>query len=174
MPFKIGPPLLAPAERCHNHRRQKAAFAHKGNSAFHPVERRVAPLSRDLAGVVLSHEHFGSHLDSSGKTVDEQMERQNFQHAGETLTEVLSSFFAAFRLYLSIHSQERLHRPKSVQRHQRVWKIFPSVAALKSQGILHRMQEEMEVVEEEEVEEVEEKEQEQNPDLQESSADAPI
>ena len=59
-----------------------------GNSAFNPVERRMAPLSRDLAGVVLPHENFGSHLNSAGKTIDEELERRNFQHAGETLAEV--------------------------------------------------------------------------------------
>ncbi len=59
-----------------------------GNSAFNPVERRMAPLSRELAGVVLPHEHYGSHLDSSGKTIDTELERRNFQHAGEALAEV--------------------------------------------------------------------------------------
>lgn len=34
-----------------------------GRSAFNRVERRMAPLSRDLAGLVLPHDHFGSHLD---------------------------------------------------------------------------------------------------------------
>ena len=33
-----------------------------GQSAFNPVERRMPPLSTELAGVVLPHEHFGSHL----------------------------------------------------------------------------------------------------------------
>ena len=35
-----------------------------GLSAFNPVERRMAPLSHDLAGVILPHDSFGSHLDN--------------------------------------------------------------------------------------------------------------
>ena len=37
-------------------------------SASNPVERRMAPLSRDLCGGILPHNSFGSHLDPSGKT----------------------------------------------------------------------------------------------------------
>lgn len=62
-----------------------------GRSAFNAVERRMAPLSRQLSGVVLPHDHFGSHLDSSGKTVDTELEVQNFKHAGQCLAEVFSS-----------------------------------------------------------------------------------
>lgn len=46
------------------------------------VERRMAPLSHELATVVLSYEHYGSHLDSQGRTIDEELEVKNFQHAG--------------------------------------------------------------------------------------------
>ena len=53
-----------------------------GRSAYNRVERRMAPLSRELAGVVLPHDHYGSHLDSSGGTTDEVLEKQNFKHAG--------------------------------------------------------------------------------------------
>lgn len=60
-----------------------------GNSAFNFVERRMAPLSKELAGVVLPHDHYGSHLDAGGKTVDPNLERLNFQKAGETLAEVI-------------------------------------------------------------------------------------
>jgi hypothetical protein len=31
-----------------------------GRSAFNPVERRMAPLSRSLSGLVLPHDHFGT------------------------------------------------------------------------------------------------------------------
>ena len=37
-----------------------------GLSAFNPVEPRMAPLSHELAGLVLPHDHYGNHLDSSG------------------------------------------------------------------------------------------------------------
>ena len=38
-----------------------------GLSAFNPVERRMTPLSHDLAGLILPHDHYGTHLNSSGK-----------------------------------------------------------------------------------------------------------
>jgi hypothetical protein len=41
-----------------------------GHSAYNIVERRMAPLSHDLSGLLLPHDHFGSHLNNSGKTVD--------------------------------------------------------------------------------------------------------
>ena len=34
-----------------------------GQSAYNCVERRMSPHSRDISGVVLPHDHFGSHLD---------------------------------------------------------------------------------------------------------------
>ena len=37
-----------------------------GLSAYHFIERRMAPLSAALAGVVLPHSSFGSHLDAQG------------------------------------------------------------------------------------------------------------
>ena len=61
-----------------------------GLSAFNPVERRMAPLSHDLAGIILPHDTFGNHLDSSGKTLDLELEKKNFQAAAEVLSEVWS------------------------------------------------------------------------------------
>ncbi|KAL1381516.1 hypothetical protein pipiens_013407 [Culex pipiens pipiens] len=59
-----------------------------GRSAFNRVERRMSPLSRELAGLLLPHDHYGSHLDSQMRTTDEHLERQNFKFAGKTLAEV--------------------------------------------------------------------------------------
>ena len=56
-----------------------------GRSAFNRVERRMAPLSREIAGLILPYNSFGSHLDDNGKTVDNELEKKNFQHAGEIL-----------------------------------------------------------------------------------------
>jgi len=61
-----------------------------GRSAFNRVERRMAPLNRELAGLILPHEHYGSHLDDDGRTVDEDLEVANFAFAGHTLSEVWS------------------------------------------------------------------------------------
>jgi len=61
-----------------------------GLSAFNPVERSMAPLTHDLVGLVLQHDIFGSHLDSSGKTIDEELEEKNFYAASEVLSNVWS------------------------------------------------------------------------------------
>lgn len=62
-----------------------------GRSAFNPVERRMAPLSRQLSGVILPYEHYGTHLDANGKTVDVELEIKNFEHAGQTLADIFSN-----------------------------------------------------------------------------------
>jgi hypothetical protein len=48
----------------------------------------MAPLSHDLAGLILPHDHFGTHLSDSGVTVSLELERINFKKAGEVLAEV--------------------------------------------------------------------------------------
>lgn len=50
----------------------------------------MALLSRELAGLILPHDHYGSHLDKDCKTVDEQLEAANFAFAGKALAEVWS------------------------------------------------------------------------------------
>lgn len=57
-------------------------------SAYNRVERRMAPLSRQLTGVILPHDKFGTHLDASGDTIDDELEVKNFKHAGEALSEI--------------------------------------------------------------------------------------
>ncbi len=59
-----------------------------GRSAYNRVKRRMAPLSKRLSGVILPHEHYGSHLNNQEITIDDDLERHNFEHAGETLAEV--------------------------------------------------------------------------------------
>ncbi len=61
-----------------------------GRSAYNRVERRMAPLSHDLAGLVLPHDSFGTHLNAKNETVDEELEVKNFAKAGEILAEVWS------------------------------------------------------------------------------------
>ena len=62
-----------------------------GRSAFSRVERRMAPLSAQLSGVILPHDSYGSHLDSNGKTIDPALEQQNFAKAGAVLSELWSN-----------------------------------------------------------------------------------
>ncbi|CAF4134016.1 unnamed protein product, partial [Rotaria sordida] len=50
-------------------------------TAYNIVERRMAPLSHDLAGLNLPHDHFGSHLNESGVTINIELEKLNFRKA---------------------------------------------------------------------------------------------
>ena len=43
----------------------------------------MSNLSKELSGVILPHDHFGTHLDNENDTIDEELELQNFEHAGE-------------------------------------------------------------------------------------------
>ncbi|CAF3702309.1 unnamed protein product [Rotaria sp. Silwood1] len=56
-----------------------------GQSAYNIVECRMAPLSHDLADLILSHDHFGSHLNDSGVTVNIDLEKLNFRKAGKSI-----------------------------------------------------------------------------------------
>ena len=58
-----------------------------GLSCFNRVERKMSLLTCPLAGLILHHEHYGSHLDKSGKTICEILEKKNFEQADVTLAE---------------------------------------------------------------------------------------
>ena len=53
-------------------------------SAYNKVERRMAALSKDTAGIILLSDTFGNHLNESNKTTDIELEK-NFKAAGEIL-----------------------------------------------------------------------------------------
>ncbi|XP_037033492.1 uncharacterized protein LOC119072388 isoform X2 [Bradysia coprophila] len=61
-----------------------------GRSAFNRVERRMAPLSRDLAGMIIDHQQLGAHLNEKGETIDVELEKKNFEAAGKLLAEIWS------------------------------------------------------------------------------------
>ena len=50
----------------------------------------MVKLSKELSGVILEHDKFGSHLDAKGVTVDKDLELKNFEYAGRTLAEIWS------------------------------------------------------------------------------------
>ena len=50
----------------------------------------MSNLSKELGGVILPHDHFGSHLDHNKTTIDEELKLQNFEYAGEILAELWS------------------------------------------------------------------------------------
>ncbi|GBP40850.1 hypothetical protein EVAR_88911_1 [Eumeta japonica] len=62
-----------------------------GRSAFNRVERSMASLNRELSGLILPHDSYGTHLDEQGRTKDHDLEKKNFQKAGEVLAEVWSN-----------------------------------------------------------------------------------
>lgn len=45
-------------------------------------------LSRELAGLILPHDHFGSHLDDRGCTINDDFEKSNFEFDEKALVEV--------------------------------------------------------------------------------------
>ena len=61
-----------------------------GLLAFNPVERRMAPLSHDLEGIILPHDSFRNRLDSARKMKDLDLEKKNFFQAAEILSEIWS------------------------------------------------------------------------------------
>ena len=66
-------------------------FTHApGSSAYNPVERRIAPLSKDTAGITQPFDTFGNHLDASNKTIDSELEIKNFKASGKILPEIWS------------------------------------------------------------------------------------
>ena len=40
------------------------------------VERRMVKFSKELSGVVLPHDNFGSHLNAKGETIDKELEKK--------------------------------------------------------------------------------------------------
>ena len=54
------------------------------------MSRRRAPLSHDVAGVILPHDTFGTHLDEKGDAMDKDLEIENFAHAGKILSDIWS------------------------------------------------------------------------------------
>lgn len=47
----------------------------------------MAPLSKELTGL---HDHYDSHLNERGMTIDVDLEKSSFKFAGNTLTKIWS------------------------------------------------------------------------------------
>ena len=60
----------------------------RGLYGYNQAERIMAPLSKVLSGILLPHETFGTHLDSSRKTINTNLEKLNFKAVGEILAKV--------------------------------------------------------------------------------------
>ena len=75
-----------------------------GHSAFNRVERLMALLiSRKLFGCVLPHEHFGSHIDSQGRTVDDTLLKSKFKFAGKIWSDVMIDKFPVIAEYIRLY-----------------------------------------------------------------------
>ena len=61
-----------------------------GRSEFNRVERRTAPLCKEMASLILDRKHFGTHLNSKNETTDKELELRNFEYAGSTIAKVWS------------------------------------------------------------------------------------
>lgn len=59
-------------------------------SAYNRIERKMVPLSRELSGLILPLDHYGSHLDAAGKTINTDQEQQNFGFAGQVPSDIWS------------------------------------------------------------------------------------
>ncbi|CAG8497475.1 9233_t:CDS:2 [Scutellospora calospora] len=57
-------------------------------SAYNLVERSMCTLSKKLAGIELPINKFGSHLNSQGVVVDEDLAKCNFEFSGQSLCEI--------------------------------------------------------------------------------------
>ena len=57
-------------------------------STYNQVERRMAPLSKALADLLLPYDTFGNHLDSQGRAIEVELEKHNIKKADEVLGEV--------------------------------------------------------------------------------------
>ena len=89
------PKLLATAIYFFKHLKLDA-FLHSVNaaglSAFNPVERKMSSLSHDIAGVVLPHENFDSHLDSHGQHDRCQTRKEEFVPCFTSISQYLVAY----------------------------------------------------------------------------------
>ena len=67
---------------------------------FNRVERLMVKFSKELSGVVLPHDNFGSHLNAKGKTINKELEK-NFGYVGEILGKIWSSMIIDGHAFLA-------------------------------------------------------------------------
>ncbi|CAG8832809.1 32405_t:CDS:1 [Gigaspora margarita] len=61
-----------------------------GQSAYNPVECGIASLSEKLAGITLSVDEYGLHLDTQGNVKDEELAQHNFEFSEQKLCDIWS------------------------------------------------------------------------------------
>ena len=82
-----------------------------GSSAYNPLERCMAALSKDTWGVILPFDTYDSHLNSSNVTIDKNLELRNFKATGEVLASIWSESVIdghpAMTKYVDVLEKER-------------------------------------------------------------------
>ena len=43
------------------------------------IHKRIVPIAKDVANVILPYEHFGQHYDGNNDTIDESLEKSNYE-----------------------------------------------------------------------------------------------
>ena len=59
-----------------------------GLSANNQVEKKMASLSKALSGILLPHDKFGTHLNSSRKSINTNLKKRNFKVSCKILAKV--------------------------------------------------------------------------------------
>lgn len=59
-----------------------------GLSANNQVEKKMASLSKALSGILLPHKKFGTHLNSSRKSINTNLKKRNFKVSCKILAKV--------------------------------------------------------------------------------------
>ena len=93
-----------------------------GRSAFNRVEKRMAPLSKELSGLILPHDKYGSHLNDQGLTIDTDLEK-NFAFAGNTLAEIWSQTVVDSHPIVAEYIDPELSelKPETLQSKDPIW-----------------------------------------------------
>lgn len=75
----------------------------------------MAPLSKQLTGVVLPYDTYGTHLDGQRNTCDEELEKKNFEAAGKVLanlwSELIIDQYPVTARYEGLGSEAALPQP---------------------------------------------------------------
>ena len=96
-----------------------------GRSAFNRCERRMAPLSKEMAALILEHQHFGTHLNDRGDTIDEELKIKNFEYAGSVLAEIWSAMVfddhPTVAEYISVEADSEIRMETAEWKSKHVW-----------------------------------------------------
>ena len=92
-------------------------------SAFNRVERRMAPLSKELSGLILPHDKYDSHLNDQGLTIDTDLEKKKFAFAGSTLAEIWSQTVVDSHPIIAEYIDPELSelKPETLQSKDLIW-----------------------------------------------------